>query len=259
MPAVVEKTERRSARLGLPAAVVAVLFDLDGVLTKTASVHFAAWKQMFDDFLRARAERTGEPLVPFSQSDYNDHVDGRPRADGVREFLASRGITLPEGRPDDPPDAETVAGLAARKNPLFLRLVHEHGVDVYPGSVDYVRAARDAGLRRAVVSSSANCREILAAAHIDDLFEQRIDGIVARERGLRGKPAPDTFLEGARSLGVEPAHAAVFEDAVAGVEAGRAGGFGFVVGVDRVGHAEDLLHHGADVVVRDLSDLMGAP
>ncbi|HEX6492421.1 MAG TPA: beta-phosphoglucomutase family hydrolase [Candidatus Dormibacteraeota bacterium] len=251
-------TSGTTTGLGLPPAVAALLFDLDGVLTKTATVHFAAWKQMFDAFLHARAERTGEPFVPFSQADYNDHVDGRPRGDGVRDFLASRGITLPEGGPDDPPDADTVAGLAARKNPIFLRLVHEHGVEVYPGSVDYVRAARDEGVRRAVVSSSANCAEILAAAGIDDLFDARIDGVVARERGLRGKPAPDTFLEGARALGVEPAHAAVFEDALAGVEAGRAGGFGFVVGVDRVGHAEDLLHPGADVAVRDLAELMGA-
>ncbi|TMD94514.1 MAG: beta-phosphoglucomutase family hydrolase [Chloroflexi bacterium] len=247
------------ACVGLPAAVVALLFDLDGVLTKTARVHFAAWKQMFDGYLRDRARRLGEPFVPFTQTDYNEYVDGRPRADGVRAFLASRGITLPEGTPEDPADAETVAGLAARKNPLFLKLVHEHGVEVYPGSVEYVRAARDAGLRLAVVSSSANCREILAAAGIEDLFEQRIDGVVARERGLRGKPAPDTFLEGARALGVEPARAAVFEDATAGVEAGRAGGFGFVVGVDRVGHAEDLLHHGADIVVTDLSELERAP
>ena len=247
------------ARLGLPAAVVALLFDLDGVLTKTARVHFAAWKQMFDGHLRDRARRLGEPFVPFTQTDYNEYVDGRPRADGVRAFLASRGIILPEGTPEDPADAETVAGLGARKNPLFLKLVHEHGVEVYPGSVEYVRAARDAGLRLAVVSSSANCREILAAAGIEDLFEQRIDGVVARERGLRGKPAPDTFLEGARALGVEPARAAVFEDATAGVEAGRAGGFGFVVGVDRVGHAEDLLHHGADIVVTDLSELERAP
>ena len=248
-----------TTRLGLPLAITACLFDLDGVLTKTARVHFAAWKQMFDGYLRDRAARLGEPFVPFTQTDYNEHVDGRPRADGVRAFLASRGITLPEGAPDDPSDAETVAGLAARKNPLFLKLVHEHGVEVYPGSVEYVRAARDAGLRRAVVSSSANCREILAAAGIEDLFEQRIDGVVARERGLRGKPAPDTFLEGARALGVEPAQAAVFEDATAGVEAGRAGGFGFVVGVDRVGHAEDLLHQGADIVVTDLSELERAP
>jgi len=248
-----------TTRLGLPLAVTACLFDLDGVLTRTATVHFTAWKRMFDDYLHDRATRLGEPFTPFTQDDYNAQVDGRPREDGVRAFLASRGIHLPEGGPDDPPEAETVAGLAARKNPLFLELIHEHGVEVYPGSVDYVRAARDAGLRRAVVSSSANCREILAAAGIEDLFEVRVDGVVIRERGLRGKPAPDTFLEGARALGVEPAQGAVFEDAVAGVEAGRAGGFGFVVGVDRVGHAEDLLHHGAHIVVTDLSELVRDP
>jgi beta-phosphoglucomutase family hydrolase len=249
-------TAATTSRLGVPPAVTALLFDLDGVLTMTATVHYAAWKRMFDDYLRERAARLGEPFVPFTQTDYNDHVDGRPRADGVRAFLASRGIVLPEGNPDDPPDAETVAGLAARKNPLFLRLIHENGVQVYPDAVEYVRAARDAGLHRAVVSSSANCREILAAAGIDDLFEQRIDGVVSRERGLRGKPAPDTFLEGARALGVGPAQAAVFEDATAGVEAGRAGGFGFVVGVDRIGHAGDLLRHGADVAVHALTELM---
>jgi beta-phosphoglucomutase family hydrolase len=245
-----------ATRLGVPRGVTALLFDLDGVLTETATVHFAAWKRMFDDDLRARAARLGTPFVPFTQADYNEHVDGRPRADGVRAFLASRGITLPEGSPDDPPDAETVAGLAARKNPLFLQLIHEHGVEAYPDAVEYVRAAEEAGLHRAVVSSSANCGEILVAAGIDDLFERRIDGVVIRERGLRGKPAPDTFLEGARALGVGPAQAAVFEDATAGVEAGRAGGFGLVVGVDRIGHAEDLRRHGADVVVRALTELL---
>jgi beta-phosphoglucomutase family hydrolase len=248
-----------TTRLGLPLAITACLFDLDGVLTRTALVHFAAWKRMFDDFLRARAERLGAPFVPFTQADYNDQVDGRPRADGVRAFLASRGITLPEGGPDDSPEADTVAGLAARKNPLFLRLIHENGVEVYPDAVEYVRAARDAGLGRAVVSSSANCKEILVAAGIDDLFVERIDGVVGRELGLRGKPAPDTFLEGARVLGVVPTQAAVFEDATAGVEAGRAGHFGFVVGVDRIGHAEDLLHHGADVVVCELTELLRSP
>jgi beta-phosphoglucomutase family hydrolase len=243
--------------LGLPAAVVACLFDLDGVLTRTATVHFAAWKQMFDGYLRDRAARTGEPFTAFEQHDYNEYVDGRPREDGVRGFLASRGITLPEGGPGDPPGAETVAALSGRKNELVLRVIREQGVEVYPGSVRYVRAVADAGLRRAVVSSSANCRDILAAAGIDDLFEVVVDGLVAHRLGLRGKPAPDTFLEGARQLGVEPARAAVFEDALAGVEAGRAGGFAYVVGVDRVGQAEELLRHGADVVVSDLAELLG--
>jgi beta-phosphoglucomutase family hydrolase len=248
-----------ATRLGLPAQVEACLFDLDGVITKTATVHFAAWKQMFDAYLRARAERDGEPLRPFEQADYNEYVDGLPREDGVRSFLASRGIHLPEGGDGDPEDAETVRGLATRKNRLVLQVLREQGVEVYPGSVRYVKAVRDAGLHRAVVSSSANCREILIAAGIEDLFEARVDGISAKRLGLRGKPAPDTFLEGARELGVGADRAAVFEDATAGVEAGRAGGFAYVVGVDRVGHAEDLLHHGADVVVEDLEELLQQP
>jgi beta-phosphoglucomutase family hydrolase len=244
--------------LGLPVAVRACLFDLDGVLTRTATVHFAAWKQMFDAYLRERAQRTGEAFVPFEQSDYNEYVDGMPRADGVRTFLRSRGIELPEGDPGDPPEKETVNGLGARKNALVLTVLHDQGVEVYEGSVRYVHALRDAGLRRAVVSSSANCREILVAAGIEDLFEARVDGVVTRELGLHGKPAPDTFLEAARRLGLGPERAAVFEDATAGVEAGRAGHFAHVVGVDRLGHghADDLRHHGADVVVTDLAELL---
>ena len=244
--------------LGLPAAVRACLFDLDGVLTRTATVHFAAWKQMFDAYLRGRAERTGGEFVPFEQSDYNEYVDGMPREDGVRTFLRSRGIELPEGGPGDPPDKETVNGLASRKNALVLKVLHEQGVEVYEGSVGYVHALRDAGLHRAVVSSSANCREILVAAGIEDLFEVRVDGVVTRELGLHGKPAPDTFLEAARRLGLGPDQSAVFEDATAGVEAGRAGHFAHVVGVDRLGHGhgDDLRHHGADVVVTDLAELL---
>lgn len=242
--------------LGLPDHVTTCLFDLDGVLTQTAKVHNAAWTQTFDEFLRARAARTGEPYRPFDpRDDYNDYVDGRPRADGVRTFLASRGITLPEGRPDDPPDAQTVNGLGNRKNENLLRRIREHGVEVYPGSVAYVHAARAAGLSRAVVSASANTRDVLARTGIADLFDAVVDGIVAREQSLRGKPAPDTYLAGAKLLGAAPGQAAVFEDALAGVEAGRAGGFGFVVGVDRVHHADDLRAHGADVVVSDLAEL----
>jgi len=233
------------------------LFDLDGVLTQTAKVHAAAWKEMFDDYLRERAKRTGEPFVPFDPgSDYDEYVDGKPRADGTRSFLESRGIELPEGDDGDPRDAETIHGLGNRKNELVLKLIKENGVEAYQGSVRYVRAARDAGLRRAVVSSSANCRDVLAAAGIEDLFEARIDGVVAKEQHLRGKPNPDTFLAGARALGLEPDQAAVYEDALAGVAAGRAGAFGFVIGVDRVGQAEALKAHGADIVVKDLAELL---
>jgi len=246
--------------LGLPDGVTACLFDLDGVLTPTAIVHNAAWRETFDAYLRDRAARTGEPFVPFDPgADYERYVDGRARADGVRTFLTSRGITLPEGSPDDPPTAETVNGIGNRKNETLLKRIRTDGVEAYPGSVSYLRAARDAGLRRAVVSASANARDVVAAAGLSDLVEERVDGVVARERQLRGKPEPDSFLEGARMLGVAPEQAAVFEDALAGVEAGRAGHFGFVVGVDRVRdgrHAGDLREHGADVVVTDLNDLL---
>jgi beta-phosphoglucomutase family hydrolase len=242
---------------GLPEVIRACLFDLDGVLTPTAKVHAAAWKQTFDAYLQKRSEQTGEPFVPFDEvRDYDQYVDGRPRADGVRTFLASRGIELPEGSPDDPPDAETVQGLGNRKNETVLRLIREQGVRPYEGAVRYLHAVRDAGLRTAVVSSSANCQEVVRSAGLEDLLDAQIDGIVARRERLRGKPAPDTFLAGARALGVEPSAAAVFEDALAGVEAGRAGGFGYVVGVDRAGQAEALRQHGADVVVSDLADLL---
>jgi beta-phosphoglucomutase family hydrolase len=246
--------------LGLPDAIRGCLFDLDGVLTQTARVHDAAWREMFDGYLRERSRRTGEPFVPFDPvADYESFVDGKPRADGTRSFLESRGIRLPEGSPDDPPDAETIEGLSSRKNEILLRRIHEDGVAAYPGSVRYVRAAARAGLRRAVVTSSANCGDVLTAAGIEDLFEARIDGLVAERDRLRGKPAPDTFLAGARALGLDPQAAAVFEDAQAGVAAGRAGGFGFVVGVDRLGQADELRGHGADVVVADLAELLGQP
>jgi beta-phosphoglucomutase family hydrolase len=243
--------------LGLPDAIHGCLFDLDGVLTETAKVHDAAWKEMFDDYLRERSRKTGEPFVPFDPvADYDEYVDGKPRADGTRSFLESRGIHLHEGSDDDPPDAETVQGLGNRKNEIVLRKIHEDGVEAYPGSVAYLRAVKAAGLPRAVVSSSANCRDVLIAAGIEDMFDARIDGVVAEQQHLRGKPAPDTYLAGAKALGLEPAAAAVFEDALAGVAAGRAGGFGFVVGVDRVGQAEALKQHGADVVVKDLAELL---
>ena len=246
--------------LGLPKGTRGCLFDLDGVLTKTAKVHDAAWKEMFDDFLRDRSRQTGQPFVPFDPvKDYDEYVDGKPREDGTRAFLASRGIDLPEGGEDDRPDAQTIHGLSNRKNQIVLQRIHTDGVEAYEGSVRYVRAVRDAGLRRAVVSSSANAHDVLAAAGIEDLFETRIDGVVAERDHLRGKPAPDTFLAGARALGLEPPAAAVFEDALAGVAAGRAGGFGCVVGVDRAGQADELRKHGADVVVTDLADLLDRP
>ena len=244
-------------RLGLPSGIRACLFDLDGVLTQTARVHAQAWKEMFDAFLRRRSEPSGEPFVPFDPvADYSAYVDGKPRYDGVRSFLASRGIELPEGEPSDPPSAETVCGLGNRKNELVLALLRRDGVQVYEGSVRYVRAVRDAGLHRAVVSASANTREVLKAAGIEDLFEVRIDGIVAADRHLRGKPAPDPFLAAAEQLKVAAADADVFEDALAGVEAGWAGNFGYVVGVDRVGQRQALLEHGANVVVDDLAELL---
>jgi beta-phosphoglucomutase family hydrolase len=239
--------------LGLPDGVRALLFDLDGVLTRTATVHAAAWKRMFDELLRGR-----EGQAPFdASSDYAQYVDGMPRLVGVRTFLRARGIDLPEGSEDDPPGAETVHGLATRKNDLVGEILARDGVEVYDDAVQYVHAARDAGLRRAVVSSSANTQAVLRAAGIEDLFEARIDGTVAQREGLQGKPAPDTFLAGARALDAQPTEAAVFEDALAGVEAGRAGGFGRVVGVDRVGHADALREHGADVVVQALTELLG--
>jgi beta-phosphoglucomutase family hydrolase len=246
--------------LGLPDSIKACLFDLDGVLTQTAKVHAEAWKQTFDWYLKQRADKRGEQFVPFDKlKDYDEYVDGLPRYDGVRNFLKSRGIELPEGSPDDPPDKETVCGIGNRKNALVLRLIKENGIEAYEGSVRFVKAAREAGLRRAVVSSSVNCRDVLIAAGIEDLFEKRIDGKVAEEQHLEGKPHPDTFLAGAKALGVAAAEAAVFEDALAGVQAGRDGKFGYVVGVDRVGQAQALREHGADVVVKDLAELLSKP
>jgi beta-phosphoglucomutase family hydrolase len=243
--------------LDLPAGITTCLFDLDGVLTQTAKIHAQAWKQMFDDFLRDWSERAGEPFEPFDRpTDYDEYVDGLPRLDGVRSFLQSRGIELPMGSPSDPPEAETIHALGTRKNNLVLELIRDQGVEPYEGSVRFAEAARDQGLRRAVVSSSTNCHDVLVAAGIDHLFEGRVDGVVAERENLAGKPAPDTFLEGARLLGAEPADAAVFEDAQAGVEAGRAGNFGWVVGVDRTGQAEALRRRGADVVVQDLAELL---
>ena len=242
--------------LGLPPAVRLCLFDLDGVLTQTAATHTAAWKQMFDTYLRERAERTGEPFTPFDPAlDYTRHVDGKPREAGTRDFLRSRDIELPEGSRDDGPDAETVHGLGTRKNELVLELIERDGVETFEGSIDYVRAVRAAGLRTAVVSSSANTQAVLQVTGIEELFEVRVDAQERLAQGLAGKPAPDTYVHAAQLLGGTPADAAVFEDALSGVAAGRAGGFALVVGVDRAGHAEELTAAGADVVVADLSEL----
>lgn len=223
--------------LGLPEGVVACLFDLDGVLTQTATVHKAAWKKTFDPLLDR----------PFTDDDYNAYVDGKRREDGIRAFLASRGMAAPD---------DLVQRLGDRKNELLLETIRTDGVQVYDGSRRYLQACADAGLRRAVVSSSANTEQVLAVTGLDALVELRVDGVTAKQLSLPGKPAPDTFLEAARELGLEAAQCAVFEDALAGVEAGRAGGFGIVVGVDRVQHGAALKEHGADVVVQDLDELL---
>jgi beta-phosphoglucomutase family hydrolase len=240
--------------LGLPDGVNTCLFDLDGVLTQTAKVHFAAWKQMFDEYLKQRG--AGEDFEAFTQDDYDRYVDGKPRYEGVQSFLESRGLDLLRGKPDDPPEAETVDGLGNRKNHLVLELIRTQGVEPYEGSVRYLHAARDAGFHRAVVSSSTNCKDVLEAAGIEDLLEVRMDGVVADREHIKGKPAPDTYLKAAEMLGAEPGQCAVYEDALAGVESGRAGHFGWVVGVDRVGQADALKEHGASVVVKDLADLL---
>jgi beta-phosphoglucomutase family hydrolase len=239
------------SRLGLPDGIRACLFDLDGVLTRTATVHRAAWGEVFDAILAER-DQPG-----FTDEDYLRFVDGKPRRDGVRDFLASRDITLPEGDPDDPPEADTVAGVGNRKNILLLERLDRDGVEVMPGSPAYLRAARATGLRTAVVTASANGEQVVRAAGLEALVEARVDGVVAQRDGLPGKPAPDTFLAAARLLEVEPAAAAVFEDALAGVAAGRAGGFGFVVGLGRDEHADALREYGADLVVGDLAELLG--
>lgn len=249
------------ARTMLPPGLLACLFDLDGVLTRTVGLHAQAWKAMFDAFLTEHARTTGTPVVPFdADADYERYVDGRAREDGTRAFLAARGIVLPDGEEDDPPGAATVRGLARLKNQDVLRRIEAGGVDVYEGSVDLVRRVRAAGLATAVVSASRNAQDLLRTTGLEDLFDARVDGVVALERALPGKPAPDTFLAACALLGVPADRAAVFEDATAGVAAGRAGGFAVVVGVDRSRgpsgvRARQLREHGADLVVRDLSEL----
>jgi beta-phosphoglucomutase family hydrolase len=243
--------------LRLPAQVRACLFDMDGVLTDTASVHASAWKQTFDEFLRRRPAGGEEDLRPFdAKEDYDSFVDGRSRADGTRAFLESRHIELPEGTDSDPSGAETIQGLSKRKNDLLLERLKQDGVKTFADAVRFAHAVREAGLAAAVVSASANTAQVLDSAGISDLFAVRIDGVVARARHLAGKPAPDMYLAGADALGVAPSQAAVFEDALAGVEAGRAGHFALVVGVDRVGQGRQLSEHGADVVVDDLTTLI---
>jgi beta-phosphoglucomutase family hydrolase len=235
----------------------AVLFDLDGVLTSTAKIHSSCWKTMFDEFLRHRAAERKEPFQPFDiDTDYKPYVDGKLRYEGVKSFLASRDIALAEGTPEDPPTADTVCGLGNRKDELVKAAIDQGEVESYPGSVELVRWLREQGIRTAVVSSSNNCENVLRAAGILDLFEVRVDGLVAHKLGLPGKPAPDTFLEAARMLGVSPARAVVVEDALAGVQAGRAGGFGLVIGVDREGSGDALRTAGADIVVTDLAELL---
>lgn len=238
--------------LGLPKEITTCLFDLDGVLTDTASVHRAAWKATFDPLLSARG------LSPFTEQDYIAYVDGKPRSDGVRDFLAARGITLPEGNAEDAPQTLSVSGVGNRKNDLLLERIDRHGVLVYEGSRRYLRAARDAGLHRAVVSSSANTAQVLRVTGLADLIEARVDGVMLRERGIAGKPAPDSFLAAAALLGVDASAAAVFEDALAGVSAGRDGRFGYVVGINRVddAHGAALAEHGASTVIADLEELL---
>ena len=234
----------------------AFLFDLDGVLTATASVHAAAWKKTFDEYLKKRSGQTGEPFVPFdTSSDYKPYVDGKLRYDGVASFLKSRGIDLPWGDPSDSPGVETVCGIGNRKNDMVSEAIESEGVEVFDGSVALVKELRQAGIRTAVVSASRNCRAVLQKAGIEDLFEKRVDGVVAAEMNLAGKPAPDTFLKAAELLGVEPSRAVVVEDAVSGVQAGRAGGFGLVIGVDRHGDPDALRENGAHIVVTDLAEL----
>src|SRR5215472_10540245 len=235
----------------------AVLLDLDGVITDTANMHAVCWKQMFDTYLQKRAAERGEPFRPFEiATDYRLYVDGKPRFDGVRDFLESRNIQLPEGSPEDPPTAETVGGLGNRKNNLVNKIIEEFGVEPYQGSVDLIHQLRHQGLKIAVVTSSQNCTAVLKAAKLDHVFDVQVDGNTIHAQHLAGKPAPDTFLMGARLLGVQPKRAIVIEDAISGVEAGCAGKFGLVIGVARKGNDEELRHHGAHLVVNDLKELV---
>jgi beta-phosphoglucomutase family hydrolase len=234
----------------------AVLFDLDGVLTSTAAIHADAWKQMFDGYLARRAKERGEPFREFDiQSDYRHYVDGRPRYDGVQQFLESRGIRLPRGTPASPDSEESVCGLGNLKDKLVHKAIEAGRVESFPGSVRFLRLVRGRGLKTAVVTSSRNCTLVLRAAGIDGLFDTQVDGRTIEDEHLRGKPAPDSFLVAAARLGVQPSRAVVVEDAISGVQAGRDGRFGLVIGVDRHGDADALCRNGADVVVTDLAVL----
>ena len=235
----------------------AILFDLDGVITNTANLHAACWKQMFDEYLKKRATQRGEAFRPFDiATDYRLHVDGKPRFDGVRDFLTSRGIKLPEGTPADLPEAETVGGLGNRKNELINDVIEERGVQAYEGSVKFIHQLHNQGYKIGVVSSSQNCGIVLKAAELDHFFDAQVDGHMIEDQHLPGKPAPDTFLIGAELLGVDPKRTVVIEDAISGVQAGRNGNFGLVIGVARKGNAEELLHQGAHMVVNDLGELV---
>lgn len=233
-----------------------VIFDMDGVVTRTADVHADAWRRVFDEFLEREAAERGTEFTPFDvDEDYRRYVDGKPRYDGVSSFLESRGIELPFGEPSDPPDRRTVCGLGNRKNEAFLVSLQENGVKAFSSTLRFIEALKRSGVRVAIISASRNAEAVLSAAGCLEIFEARVDGLVADRENLAGKPAPDVFLEAARRIAVEPARAVVVEDAIAGVQAGKAGGFGLVVGVDRTGHAEDLKRNGADIVVDDLSKL----
>ena len=235
----------------------AVLFDLDGVITDTASLHATCWKQMFDDYLQNRPNRKGEPFKPFElTTDYLLYVDGKQRFDGVRDFLKSRGIELPEGSVDDQPEADTVSGLGNRKNDLVNAIIEEKGVKAYEGSVKLIRQLRQQGFNSAIVTSSQNCTAVLRAATLDGLFEVQVDGRMIQAQRLAGKPAPDTFLRAAKLLGVEANRTVVIENAISGVQAGRAGKFGLVIGVARKRNDVALRHNGAHVAVNDLAELV---
>jgi beta-phosphoglucomutase family hydrolase len=249
--------ELKAAGVIAPTRFGAILFDLDGVLTSTAKVHAAAWKRVFDEFLMTRSGRLEEPFRAFDQDlDYERYVDGKPRYDGVRSFLASRNITLPEGNQDSPPSEESICGLGNKKDELVLAAIQAGHVEAFPGSVAFLRWVRDLGLRTAVVSSSRHCAAVIQKVGISDLFDARVDGIVEDELGLPGKPAPDVYLYAAKLVQTAPSRSVVIEDAIAGVQAGRAGGFGLVVGVDRRAHAEELRRNGASLVVSDLAELI---